>query len=227
MTPMSPGERAQGRSWRRDAATAGRRGGVSYLIVHELQGQGRLAHPSAANHDDLVEGQGALALALVCSHPAGFLRNAAGGPGRRAAKEEDRLRGGLVSTQRTSNENPPEKRNPDVPPERSFFRARGRDEAPQALPSHKPELSRPREGETKRGNGRAHPTPHHWRWGGGWSTGKPTRPQQSRMGRARHAATPRHLCHGSCSGPQHLCGLTPPQPPQHTHTALPGDQGGL
>lgn len=48
--------------------------GVAYLVVHELKRQGRLANPSTANHDHLVEGQGALALTLVCSHPAGLLR---------------------------------------------------------------------------------------------------------------------------------------------------------
>lgn len=64
--------------------------GVSYLIVHELQSQGRLANPSTANHDHLVKGQGALALTLVCSHPAGFLRDAAGGPCGRAAKKTNR-----------------------------------------------------------------------------------------------------------------------------------------
>lgn len=64
--------------------------GVSYLVVHELQSQGRLANPSAANHDHLVQGQGALALTLVCSHPAGFLRDVAGGPSGRAAKERNR-----------------------------------------------------------------------------------------------------------------------------------------
>lgn len=48
--------------------------GVSYLIIHELKCQSRLAYPSTANHDHLVKDQGALVLALVCSHPAGFLR---------------------------------------------------------------------------------------------------------------------------------------------------------
>lgn len=63
---------------------------MSYLVVHELQSQGRLADPSAANHDHLVEGQRALALTLVGRHPAGFLRDAAGGPRGRAAKERNR-----------------------------------------------------------------------------------------------------------------------------------------
>ncbi|ELK32839.1 hypothetical protein MDA_GLEAN10018033 [Myotis davidii] len=46
----------------------------SELILHELKRQGRLANPSAANCDHLVQGLGALALTLVCSHPAGLLR---------------------------------------------------------------------------------------------------------------------------------------------------------
>lgn len=30
----------------------------THLVVHELQGEGGLAHPSAAHHDDLVQGLG-------------------------------------------------------------------------------------------------------------------------------------------------------------------------
>lgn len=48
--------------------------GVSYLIIHELKREGRLADSSTANHDHFVQGQTTLALALVCSHLAGFLR---------------------------------------------------------------------------------------------------------------------------------------------------------
>lgn len=41
---------------------------LTYLIIHELKRQRRLADPSAANHDHFVQGQGALAFALVRSH---------------------------------------------------------------------------------------------------------------------------------------------------------------
>ena len=47
-------------------ATAGEL--AAYLVVHELQREGRFAHSSAAHHDDLVQGQRALVLALAVSH---------------------------------------------------------------------------------------------------------------------------------------------------------------
>lgn len=39
-----------------------------YLIIHELQGEGRLAHTSAAHHDHLVQGQGALVFSFTGRH---------------------------------------------------------------------------------------------------------------------------------------------------------------
>lgn len=78
--------------WSRDTATAGWPVRVSYLIVHELERQCRLADPATADHDHLVKGQGALALTLVGSHPAGFLRsrNTDRGPSGRAASEDNK-----------------------------------------------------------------------------------------------------------------------------------------
>lgn len=40
------------------AYTHKKNGKCTHLVVHELQGEGGLAHPSAAHHDDLVQGLG-------------------------------------------------------------------------------------------------------------------------------------------------------------------------
>lgn len=83
--------------------------GRAYLIVHELKRQGRLANPSTANHDHLVQGQGALTLTLICSHPAGLLR-------LQQVEElwmrKTDMRGSLVSTQ--CNPSTPGTPNPDI-----------------------------------------------------------------------------------------------------------------
>lgn len=43
-----------------------------YLVVHKLQGEGRLAHAATAHHDYLVENQGRLVLVLTGGHGCGL-----------------------------------------------------------------------------------------------------------------------------------------------------------
>ena len=39
-----------------------------HLVIHELEGEGRLPHPTAPHHNHFVEGQGVLALGLRGGH---------------------------------------------------------------------------------------------------------------------------------------------------------------
>lgn len=43
-----------------------------YLVVHKLQGEGRLAHAATAHHDYLVENHGRLVLVLTGGHGFGL-----------------------------------------------------------------------------------------------------------------------------------------------------------
>lgn len=45
-----------------------------YLVVHKLQGEGRLAHAATAHHDHLMENQGCLVLVLTRGHDSGLRR---------------------------------------------------------------------------------------------------------------------------------------------------------
>ncbi len=47
----------------------------SHLVVHELQGEGRLPHASAAHHDHLVEDQRGLVLVLAGGHDSGLSKS--------------------------------------------------------------------------------------------------------------------------------------------------------
>lgn len=75
-SPPQTGTR-KGIMWQ-EIETAGLIGNVvmkSHLVVHELQGKGRLSHSTAAHHDHLVESQRGLAFVLSGGHDSGLCQS--------------------------------------------------------------------------------------------------------------------------------------------------------